>query len=139
MSLHVIVGAGAVGTATANLLVERGERVRLISRRGSGPEHVAIERLRADVADRELITSMTGGATALYNCVNPLYHRWLTDWPPITSALLSAAEKSGAVLVTASNLYGYGPVNGPIDETTPLSATHPKLRLRADMWRQAQA
>ena len=33
-----------------------------------------------------------------------------------------------------SNLYGYGPADGPITHKTPLAATHPKLRLRAEMW-----
>ena len=37
MSEHVIVGAGAVGSAAALLLAERGEHVRIVSRRGSGP------------------------------------------------------------------------------------------------------
>ena len=49
--LHVIVGAGPVGTATARLLAERGERVRVVTRRGTGPEHPAIERVAADAAD----------------------------------------------------------------------------------------
>jgi hypothetical protein len=43
------------------------------------------------------------------------------------------------VLAVASNLYGYGPVAGPITDATPLAATHPKLRLRADLWREALA
>ena len=38
-----------------------------------------------------------------------------------------------------SNLYGYGPVDGPITQKTPLAATHPKLRLRAQMWQDALA
>ncbi len=38
-----------------------------------------------------------------------------------------------------SNLYGYGAVDGPITQKTPLAATHPKLRLRAEMWREALA
>lgn len=37
VSLHVIVGAGPVGAATATLLAERGEQVRILSRRGIGP------------------------------------------------------------------------------------------------------
>jgi nucleoside-diphosphate-sugar epimerase len=139
MSEHVIVGAGAVGSAAALLLAERGEHVRLISRRGAGPEHVAIERVTADATDAERLAELTNGAAALYNCANPLYHRWLTDWPPLASALLTAAERSGAVLATMSNLYGYGPVNGPITQQTPLAATHPKLRVRAQMWADALA
>ena len=119
--------------------VDRGERVRLISRRGAGPQHPAIELVAADATQADRLAELTSGAAALYNCANPLYHRWLTDWPPIAAALLAAAERSGAVLVVASNLYGYGPVDGPITDTTPLAATHPKLRLRADMWREALA
>jgi len=37
MSEHVIVGAGAVGSAAALLLADRGEHVCIVSRRGSGP------------------------------------------------------------------------------------------------------
>src|SRR5580698_1304305 len=139
MSKHVIVGAGAVGSATALLLAERGEHVRIISRRGTGPDHPAIERVPADATDAERLTELASGAAALYNCANPPYHQWLTDWPPLASALLTAAERTGAVLATMSNLYGYGPVDGPITRQTPLAATHPKLRLRAQMWTDALA
>lgn len=139
MSEHVIVGAGAVGSATALLLAERGEHVRLISRRGTGPEHAAIERVAADATDAERLTALATGAAALYNCANPQYHQWFTDWPPLASALLAAAERSGAVLAAMSNLYGYGQVDGPITQKTPLGATHPKLRLRAEMWGDALA
>jgi nucleoside-diphosphate-sugar epimerase len=139
MSLHVIVGAGPVGTGVAKLLAERGERVRLITRRGSGPQSPSIERVAADATQADRLSELATGAVALYNCANPLYHRWLTDWPPLAAALLTAAERSGAVLAVASNLYGYGPVDGPITDATPLAATHPKLRLRADMWREALA
>ncbi len=139
MSLHVVVGAGPVGTAVANQLAERGETVRVITRSGGGPDHPAVERVAADATDAERLAGLTAGAAVLYNCANPLYHRWLTDWPPIAAALLTAAERSGAVLAVASNLYGYGPVTGPITADTPLAATHPKLRMRADMWRDALA
>jgi len=135
MSLHVIVGAGAVGSATAHLLVEQGHQVRMITRSGSGPEHPAIERVAADAGVGERLSALTAGAVAIYNCVNPLYHQWLTDWPPIAAALRTAAERSGAVLVTAGNLYPYGQVSAPMTEETPLAATHPKLRLRGDIWR----
>jgi len=139
MSRHVIVGAGPVGTATARLLVERGEQVRVVTRRGTGLEHPAIERVAADATDSARLSTLAAGAAALYNCANPLYHRWLTDWPPLAAALITAAERSGAVLATVSNLYGYGPVDAPITAATPLAATHPKLRLRAQMWRDALA
>jgi nucleoside-diphosphate-sugar epimerase len=139
MAEHVIVGAGAVGSAAAMLLAERGEHVRVVSRRGSGPDHPAIERVAADATDAERLTGLCAGAAALYNCANPQYHQWFTDWPPLAAALLTAAERSGVVLATMSNVYGYGPVDGPIGQKTPLAATHPKLRLRAQMWQDALA
>jgi len=139
MALHMIVGAGQVGTTTANLLAKQGEQVRIVTRSGGGPEHPAIERIAADATDAARLTELATGAVALYNCANPLYHRWLTDWPPLAAALLATAERTGAVLAIAGNLYGYGPVDGPITEHTPLAATHPKLKLRADMWRDALA
>src|SRR5262249_53732373 len=139
MPRRVSVGAGVVGSAAARLLVERGEQVRLVSRRGGGPDHPAIERVAADATDADRLTTLAEGAAALYNCANPAYHRWLTDWPPLAAALLTAAERTHGPLVTMGNLYGYGPVTGPITEATPLAATHPKLRLRADMWRAALA
>ncbi|MEU5938349.1 NAD-dependent epimerase/dehydratase family protein [Micromonospora sp. NPDC047548] len=139
MSLHVIVGSGPVGTATARLLAEQGERVRVVTRRGAGPEHPAVERVAADAADADRLTALTEGADALYNCANPAYHRWSTDWPPLAGALLTAAERTGAVLATVGNLYGYGPVDGPMTEQTPPAATGTKGRVRNRMWADALA
>src|SRR5256885_290913 len=109
MALHVIVGAGAVGTATATLLAERGEQVRIVSRRGTGPEHPDIERVAADATDADRLTGLATGAAALYNCATPESPRWFIDWPPLHAALLATAERTGAVLTTAATLYPYGP------------------------------
>lgn len=137
MGLHVIVGAGPVGTATAEHLVRRGHHVRVVTRSGSGP--ALAERVAADATSMQRLAELAAGADALYNCANPSYHRWPALWPPLHAAILGAAERSGAVLVIASNLYGYGPVTGPIHEGLPLAATVEKLRVRADMWRSALA
>ncbi|MEV4845580.1 NAD-dependent epimerase/dehydratase family protein [Micromonospora matsumotoense] len=139
MSLHVIVGAGPVGTATARHLADKGEQVRLVTRRGTGPADPAIERIATDAADTDRLTALTGGAVALYNCANPAYHRWATDWPPLAAALLGTAERTGAVLATVGCLYGYGPVDAPMTEDTPLAATGTKGRVRNRMWTEALA
>ena len=44
MDVRLVIGAGAIGAAIAQLLADRGERVRLVTRSGGGPEHAAIER-----------------------------------------------------------------------------------------------
>ncbi|TDC44420.1 NAD-dependent epimerase/dehydratase family protein [Actinomadura sp. KC345] len=137
MGRHVIVGAGQVGAHLAERLIERGHDVAVVTRSGSGPD--GVERIAADVADRSRLTGIVKGADALYNCVNPRYHRWAQDWPPMAASFLGAAEDTGAVLVTLSCLYGYGPVDGPMTEDLPLAATGTKGRVRAAMWREALA
>jgi nucleoside-diphosphate-sugar epimerase len=136
---HVVVGAGAVGSRIASLLADRGHRVRILSRSGTGPDDPRVERVAADASDAGRVAELTVGATAIYNAVNPPYHRWPQDWPPIAAAMLAAAERAGAVLATVSNLYGYGPVEGPLTEDLPLAATGAKGRVRADVWRDALA
>ena len=151
MSLHLIAGAGPVGRAAARLLLARGEDVILVSRSGSGltlaadaPEKPAaglgtLTLRAADAGDSSLMARLAEGAAAIYNCANPAYHRWATDWPPIAASLLDAAERSGAVLATVSNLSGYGPVEGELREDLPLTAQGVKGRTRVEMWQQALA
>jgi nucleoside-diphosphate-sugar epimerase len=138
MALHVIVGKGPVGMTTAAELVARGHEVRVLSRSG-GQSTAGIEHRQVDAADAERVTAATRGAAALYNAVNPAYHRWATDWPPVAAALLTAAERTGAVLVTMSNLYGYGRPAGPMTPESPLAATDVKGRVRIRMWTDALA
>lgn len=139
MSTHVVIGAGPVGTAVALRLAEAGSQVRVVTRSGGGPEHPLVERVAADAADRSAMQRHATGATAVYNCANPDYTRWDTDWPPIAAALLEAAASTGAVLATVSNLYGYGRVDGPIGPDTPLNPNDHKGEVRLRMWRDALA
>ncbi|CAI9419936.1 NAD-dependent epimerase/dehydratase family protein [Nocardioides sp. T2.26MG-1] len=138
--LHVIVGAGPVGRATAVQLASEGHDVLLASRSGAGPAIAGVRRSAADAADAARLTELATGAVALYNCINPpSYDVWTTYWPPVAAAFLEAAERTGATLVTASCLYGYGPVDGPMVEGMPDAATGTKARIRAGMWADALA
>ena len=89
-----------------------------------------------DAADAEAVTRLVEGSVAVYNAINPpKYHRWPTDWPPIATALLTAAERTGTTLVTASNLYAYGPVSEPMREGMPDASTDTKGVVRANVGR----
>ena len=134
---HLVVGAGPIGTATTMALVSGGDRVRVVTRSGSGPDHPMVARIRADASDGERLAELAGGVATVFNCANPSYHRWPRDWPPLAASILGAAERAGAVLVTTSNLYGYGPVERPMTPDTPLASTETKGRVRAEMWERA--
>jgi nucleoside-diphosphate-sugar epimerase len=139
MGRQLIVGAGTIGSALAVRLADQGHEVVVVSRRGTAPSDAGITGVALDATDADGLVALAGGAEVIYNCANPTYHRWETDWPPIAAAILAAAERSGAVLVTLSNLYGYGPVEHAMVETDPLAATSRKGRVRAAMWRDALA
>ncbi|GAA2649262.1 NAD-dependent epimerase/dehydratase family protein [Nonomuraea recticatena] len=137
MGKHIVVGAGQVGPHVARRLIAQGHEVVVVTRSGSGPEEAT--RIAADVTDHARMIEVSKGADAIYNCVNPQYHRWLTDWPPMAASFMAAAEASGAVLVALGNLYPYGPVRGPMTEDLPLASTNPKAQVRAKMWNDMRA
>ena len=139
MARHVVVGKGPVGSATAELLADRGHEVLVLSRSG-GRSTARVEHRAVDAADVGALTAAVGRADVVYNAVNPpAYHRWTRDWPPIAAALLGAAERSGALLVVMGNLYVYGRPSGPMTADHPLAAADVKGRLRARMWTDALA
>jgi nucleoside-diphosphate-sugar epimerase len=131
------VGAGQVGRHLAELLSAQGQEVTVVSRSGTGPENVA--RIAADATDRDRLIEITRGADVLYNVAAPPYTRWPQDWPPLASALLATAEATGAVLVTSSNLYIYGRVEGPMTEDLPAAPVGHKGRVRTTIWSDALA
>lgn len=136
---HIIIGAGPTGSATAHLLASTGRKVRVITRSGSGPDLPGVELVAADASDHDRLISLTTDAEAIYNCANPPYHRWTTDWPPLAASLLAAAEANGAVMVTLSNLYGYAHPTSPMRATDPLDPQSVKGAVRATMWHDALA
>ncbi|MFI0417285.1 NAD-dependent epimerase/dehydratase family protein [Spongiactinospora sp. 9N601] len=139
MGKHVVVGAGQVGSELVRQLAGLGHEVVVVSRSGSGPDLPGVRRAAADAADQAALTALTRGADTLYNCVNPPYHRWPTDWPPIAGSLLGAAETTGADYVMLGNLYVYAPPTGPMTEDLPLRPESVKAQVRVRMWEQALA
>lgn len=139
MADYLVVGAGAIGSTVALMLAEQQQSVQLVSRRGSGPSHPRIGLVVADAKDGERMCELATGAAAIFNCLSPPYDQWPTQWPPMANALLLAAEKSGAVLVTMNNLYAYGQPTGPMTPESPFLATYEKAKVRERMWLDALA
>lgn len=139
MHTFLVLGAGGIGRSTAAELVALGHNVTVMTRRGTDVGIPGVASVAGDASDADAIARHASGARAIVNAINPRYTQWQRDWPPVAAAILTAAERTGAGLVTVSNLYGYGPVDAPMTEQTPLATTGTKGRVRADMWRQALA
>ncbi|WP_326797827.1 NAD-dependent epimerase [Streptomyces sp. NBC_01808] len=130
---------GATASKTVLLLAEDGERVRMISRTGGGPDHPLVERIAADATDTDRLTGLAEGADTLFTTAAPPYHLWPEQFPALSASLLGAVRRTGAAYVMLGNLYAYGPVVGPITPDLPLAATGPKGRARARVWEEAAA
>ena len=70
----------------------------------------------------------------MYQTLNPEYHRWAEDFPPLQRSVLAAAEANGARFVNMDNVYSYGRPGGqPLTEESPQEPHTRKGRVRLDM------
>ena len=132
--LQVVFGAGQVGLALASGLASSGSPVRSVSRKRPTSLAEGVDWRGADASDPEAATDAARGASVIYQCLNAPYTQWPKQFPPLQRAVLTAAERTDALLVSLENLYGYGPTGGPpMTEDLPLNATTHKGRVRASM------
>ncbi|WP_374458296.1 NAD-dependent epimerase/dehydratase family protein [Nocardioides sp.] len=142
MSVHVVTGAGPVGSTVALQLAGAGEQVRLLTRSGSGPEHALIERRRVDVSRPDHLDEAFAGAVAVHHCIHGSAYDarvWRAELPAAERVVLEAAGRAGAVVTFPESLYSYGPVDRPITEDLPRAATTGKLGVRTDLLAQRDA
>jgi nucleoside-diphosphate-sugar epimerase len=137
---HVVFGTGAIGLATLDALLRRGESVRMVNRSGSAPVPDGVEVVAGDAADPAFSTAVARGARVVYQTLNPPYERWTEQFPALQAGVLAAAQATGARLVSMENVYMYGRAAGrPLTEDRPYAAHTRKGRLRGEMARELLA
>ena len=137
--LHVVIGGGTIGGRLAKLLASSGKKVLVIARSASGDASSGIEYRSGDATSVEELMARAPEAKVIYNCANPPYDKWETEWPKLSKAVNEYAMRAGADLVICSNLYGYGPHDGILTEDVPLRATWANGQARAKVWQEAKA
>ena len=140
--VHVVTGAGPVGSTVAHQLADAGRQVRLLTRSGSGPAHPFIDRRRVDVSRPDALAEAFDGAAAVHHCIHGSSYDarvWRAELPKAERAVLDAAGRVGAVVVFPESLYSYGPVTRPITEDLPRTATTGKLGIRTELLAQREA
>jgi len=131
--LHVIAGAGQIGPLIARRLIDRGYRVRMIRRGAFGDVPAGVETASASLADPAAATEAMRGASVVYHCANPRYHRWAAELIPLTRGITVGAARAGARLVALDNLYMYRlPADGRLTEATEVGPVSRKGALRAE-------
>ncbi|MBF6172078.1 NAD-dependent epimerase/dehydratase family protein [Nocardia blacklockiae] len=140
--LHVVTGAGPVGTTVAEQLAAAGKHVRVLTRSGSGPAHPLIERRKVDVTRREQLSAVVEGAVAVYHCTHGSKYEartWWAELPATEQTVLEVAGQAGAVVVFPESLYSYGPVDRPMTEDMPRAADFGKPAVRVALLRARDA
>jgi nucleoside-diphosphate-sugar epimerase len=132
--LHVVFGTGPIGLNTIDHLVARELPVRAVNRSGRADVPAGVELVAADAADPVAATDAAAGASVVYQCLNPAYHRWAQDFPPLQAGVVAACRANAARLVSFENVYLYGDTGGtPMTEETPTRAHTRKGKVRLAM------
>lgn len=142
MTQYVVAGAGPVGTTVARQLADAGHDVRVLTRSGRGPQHPRIRRRAVDISRPADLQAQLDGAAAIFSCIHASRYAaatWRAELPAIDAAVLTAAGRVGAVAVFPESLYGFGPVDAPMTERTPLAATAGKPGIRVELLRTRAA
>jgi nucleoside-diphosphate-sugar epimerase len=132
-ALHVVLGAGQIGSRLADLLLARGHRVRLVKRGAPGAARPNLEWARGDLMDLDFAAQVTRGAAVVYDCMNPAYHMWPAHLLPMARGALHGAKAAGARLVALDCLYMYGRPDGAMREDTPMRPCSKKGALRVEL------
>ncbi len=130
---HVIFGTGPVGMAVMRALVAKRKRVTMVSRSGRAQAPEGVQVLKGDATDPAVTRQLCAGATVVYNCTNAPYTDWPARFPPLQAGILEGAAAAGAKLISAENVYMYGPTDKPLTEDIPYSAHTRKGMVRAQM------
>lgn len=131
--LHVILGAGQIGTRLAQTLVERGHRVRMVRQSAASPGVAGVEVVRGDLKDPTFAAEVGRGADVVHQCTNPIYTTWAKELLPLAEGAIAAARATdGARLVVLDCLYAYGK-QSPMREDSPMAPCSRKGELRKRM------
>lgn len=125
MRFDLVIGGGPLGQAVVKQLQNKGRSVKLATRSGSAAG-TGLPCLRLDLLQPAAPAEALQGVRTLFVCSAPAYGRWPQELLPMIDGALALAERSGADIVFADNLYAYGPSDVPLSETTPYRATGPK-------------
>ncbi|WLQ07718.1 NAD-dependent epimerase/dehydratase family protein [Arthrobacter oryzae] len=131
--LYVVTGAGPVGWTIAEQLAGQGNRVRVLTRSGSGPAHPLIDRMSVDASNAGLLGEAIAGASAVFHCIHGSAYAadaWMRELPRAEEAVLAAAGEAGAVVVFPESLYSYSRPDAVMAEDSPRDAQGGKRGVR---------
>lgn len=129
--MHVILGTGPLGRSVMKELRKREEPFRIVNFSGRQPWSEDVSVVKADLMELDQAKAAVAGATVVYQCTQPPYHKWDGMFERLQGNIIAAAMAAGAKLVAAENVYMYGDVDSERHEGLPYAAQTKKGRIRA--------
>ncbi|MDH7801500.1 MULTISPECIES: NAD(P)H-binding protein [unclassified Rhizobium] len=138
--LALIVGAnGGVGIHVSKMLLQRGWRVRAMTRQTAAADATdGVERVTGDAMNQQDVVKAAEGAKLIVHAVNPPgYRNWDSQVLPMLDNTIAAAEASGARIVFPGSVYNFGSDAFPLlTEDSPQKPFTRKGVLRVEMERR---
>jgi nucleoside-diphosphate-sugar epimerase len=133
----VILGYGATGRATADVLAVRGRGVTIAQRKPPADVPIGARFVSCDVLDADSVKAAIGGARQVVLSIGFAYEAkvWRRAWPTAMTNVVEACAANGARLVFVDNLYMMGPQTAPLTEDMPLSNRAAKPAIRSEVTR----
>ncbi len=137
-NITTILGFGPVGRAAADILLARGDIVRIGQRTRPADLPASVEFRATDVMDAASVLRAIEGSSQVVLAIGLTYVGtvWQASWPKLMANVLDACKAASARLVFVDGLYMYGPQDAPLREDTPLSNYGVKPAVRSAVTRQ---
>ncbi|OAE39407.1 NAD-dependent epimerase/dehydratase family protein [Agrobacterium tumefaciens] len=138
--LALVLGVnGGVGGQVSRMLLQRGWRLRAMTRRKPAAEVAGnVEFVAGDAMNRQDVLRAAQGARLIVHAVNPPgYSDWEKQVVPMLDNTIAAAESCGARIVFPGTVYNFGSDAFPLlTEESPQQPFTRKGALRAEMERR---
>ncbi|WP_166136387.1 NAD-dependent epimerase/dehydratase family protein [Nocardioides ochotonae] len=129
--IYTVIGAGPVGRTIAEQLLARGEKVRVLTRSGSGPR--GAERVAVDAGDPVALRGQLDGSATVFHCAHAAYdvRAWERELPRTEAAVLEEAGRAATGVVFPESLYSYSRTDKAMTETSERAVSTGKGGVRA--------
>ena len=138
-TINNILGAGgSIGNALTDVLLDKGQKVRLVSR--SKIKIEGTESFKADITDYQQTLEAVADSRVVFLVAGLKYdfNVWKDAWPKIIKNVIETCKNSKSKLIFLDNVYMYGKVNGKMTESTPYNPCSKKGEIRAKIATQLE-
>ncbi|MCL6424196.1 NAD-dependent epimerase/dehydratase family protein [Brachybacterium sp. JHP9] len=129
----LIIGAGQIGQSLVAELHSRGHET-VVLRRSADPV-LGTSTVAGDAADRQLLTELARGASAIFHTAHAAYdpRSWRRELPHRERAVMDAAAEAGIPVVFPESVYAFGRGAENLHEGDPVQPCSPLGEVRAEL------